>query len=228
MWQEIINVYHDFDLCGRIDMLLLGLVSIYMWSLFFSKHLYFKKLEQSNQSLANRLSEFRAQFARDFMQLYRDIPSSSQAPVYRIYRAAIDFLFADGKVSQQDLQGTAQIMDAALSKEINAMESGLTFFSVTAMLAPMLGLFGTVWGLTISFRGMVGSGNTTISTVAPGISVALITTVAGLVVAIPAAAIFYYFRGRVNAQIVVLEEFSRLLTARIGRALEREAEQNKP
>ena len=222
MWQEIINVYHDFDLCGRIDMLVLALMSVYMWSLFISKHLYFKKLESANAHLAQRLTEFRAQFLRDFAQLYRDLPQTSETPVYRIYRAAMDFLFAEGQASASDITEAGHIMDAALSREINEMEGGLTFFSVTAMLAPMMGLFGTVWGLTLSFRGMVGSGNTTISTVAPGISVALITTVAGLVVAIPAAAIFYYFRGRVNAQIVLMEEYSRLLVARLNRTIERE------
>lgn len=227
MWQELLNVYNDFDLCGKLDMLLLALVSIYMWSLFFSKHLYFKKLEESNSGLAKRLDGFRAQYARDFVQLYRDIPPTSQAPIYRLYRAAMDFLFSEGPASKGDLEGAAQLMDAALSREINDMEGGLTFFSVTAMLAPMLGLFGTVWGLTVSFRGMVDSGNSTISSVAPGISVALITTVAGLVVAIPAAAIFYYFRGRVNAQIVVLEEYSKLLVARLSRAVEREERQRQ-
>ena len=134
----------------------------------------------------------------------------------------MDFLFAEGQATASDINEAGQIMDAALSREINEMEGGLTFFSVTAMLAPMMGLFGTVWGLTLSFRGMVGSGNTTISTVAPGISVALITTVAGLIVAIPAAAIFYYFRGRVNNQIVLMESYSKLLVARLARTLERE------
>ena len=222
MWQEIVNVYRDFDTFGRIDMLILALMSVYMWSLFIAKHLYFKKLESANAHLDRRLTEFRAQFVRDFAQLYRDLPTSSDTPVYRLYKAAMDFLFAEGPATASDINEAGQIMDAALSREINEMEGGLTFFSVTAMLAPMMGLFGTVWGLTLSFRGMVGSGNTTISTVAPGISVALITTVAGLIVAIPAAAIFYYFRGRVNNQIVLMESYSKLLVARLARTLERE------
>jgi len=222
MWQEIVNVYRDFDTFGRIDMLILALMSVYMWSLFIAKHLYFKKLESANAHLDKRLTEFRAQFVRDFAQLYRDLPTSSDTPVYRLYKAAMDFLFAEGPATASDINEAGQIMDAALSREINEMEGGLTFFSVTAMLAPMMGLFGTVWGLTLSFRGMVGSGNTTISTVAPGISVALITTVAGLIVAIPAAAIFYYFRGRVNNQIVLMEGYSKLLVARLSRTLERE------
>ena len=222
MWQEIVNVYRDFDTFGRIDMLILALMSVYMWSLFIAKHLYFKKLESANAHLDKRLTEFRAQFVRDFAQLYRDLPTTSDTPVYRLYKAAMDFLFAEGPATASDINEAGQIMDAALSREINEMEGGLTFFSVTAMLAPMMGLFGTVWGLTLSFRGMVGSGNTPISTVAPGISVALITTVAGLIVAIPAAAIFYYFRGRVNNQIVLMEGYSKLLVARPSRTLERE------
>ncbi|MBO7435355.1 MotA/TolQ/ExbB proton channel family protein [bacterium] len=222
MWQEIVNVYRDFDTFGKIDMLVLALLSIYCWCFFVFKCVCFGKLEEANAVLAKRLRDFRAQFTRDFVQMYRDLPSSTETPVYRLYRAAMEFLFAEGPATNSDIAQSGQIMDAALSREINEMESGLTFFSVTAMLAPMMGLFGTVWGLTLSFRGMVGSGNTTISTVAPGISVALITTVAGLVVAIPSAAMFYYLRGRVNAQIVLLEEFARLLTARLSRTLERE------
>ena len=56
MWQEIVNVYRDFDTFGKIDMLILALLSIYCWCFFVFKYVGFGKLEEANAQLAKRLS----------------------------------------------------------------------------------------------------------------------------------------------------------------------------
>lgn len=77
-------------------------------------------------------------------------------------------------------------LDRAIELEKERWERGTTMLATIASSAPLLGLLGTVWGIFISFQEMSKMDNATLSTVAPGISEALLTTVAGLLVAIPA------------------------------------------
>lgn len=81
------------------------------------------------------------------------------------------------------LDGTLQ---RAVTEQLMKLDQYNVLLAVTAGAAPLLGLLGTVWGIMESFRSMGIHGNASISVVAPGISAALVTTVAGLIVAIPA------------------------------------------
>jgi biopolymer transport protein TolQ len=70
--------------------------------------------------------------------------------------------------------------------EMNKLQSGMGILATTAAISPLLGLLGTVWGIMYSFINIGQQGSASIATVAPGIAEALVTTIAGLVVAIPA------------------------------------------
>jgi biopolymer transport protein TolQ len=85
------------------------------------------------------------------------------------------------------LQGS---LEQAVTRETEENDWGLTFLAVAASVSPFLGLLGTVWGITNSFYAIGSMGSTSINIVAPGIAEALITTIFGLVVAIPCV-IFY-------------------------------------
>ena len=77
-------------------------------------------------------------------------------------------------------------MQAALTKEQSLLEKHLPFLATVASVSPYIGLFGTVWGIMNSFRGLAGSSQATLSAVAPGISEAIIAKAIGLFAAIPA------------------------------------------
>ena len=77
-------------------------------------------------------------------------------------------------------------MKVALSKEQALLEKNLPFLATVASVSPYIGLFGTVWGIMNSFRGLAGASQATLSAVAPGISEALVATAIGLFAAIPA------------------------------------------
>lgn len=100
--------------------------------------------------------------------------------------------------SEKDLRllqdNMAQTVDDVLAKE----ETLLPFLSTSAQVAPLLGLFGTVYGLIHAFMGISQSRSADISAVAPGIAEALITTMAGLVIAIPALVMYSYLQGRIR------------------------------
>ena len=108
--------------------------------------------------------------------------------------------------------------ERALSEQIASVERNLTSIATCASMAPSIGLFGTVWGVMGSFMTMAdGGGAAMISSVAPGISGALLTTVLGLLVAIPSG--YFYNRLSDAAREIVsdAENFTDELLADIGR-----------
>jgi len=195
-----------------------------MWGLMVAKWYFISQVDRGDRRMFERLKEFRAQFIRDYLQVFRDFPENSTLPLYRLYRVCCDHIFSDDSITEADIDSAEKLLDAHVAEEVTELEQGIDFLSVTATIAPFLGLLGTVWGIMISFRKMTQAGSTTISTVAPGISVALVTTVVGLVVAIPAAAGFYYFRGRVNKELVLMEKFSKELIVRMKKLVRKEEE----
>ena len=84
------------------------------------------------------------------------------------------------------MESVQRNMRAALSKEQGLLEKHLPFLATVASVSPYIGLFGTVWGIMNSFRGLAGASQATLSAVAPGISEALVATAIGLFAAIPA------------------------------------------
>ena len=88
--------------------------------------------------------------------------------------------------SETIMSSVQRNMNASLTKEQNLLEKNLPFLATVASVSPYIGLFGTVWGIMNSFRGLAGASQATLSAVAPGISEALIATAIGLFAAIPA------------------------------------------
>ena len=95
-------------------------------------------------------------------------------------------LIAEKIDSDTIISSVQRNMQAALTKEQSLLEKHLPFLATVASVSPYIGLFGTVWGIMNSFRGLAGSSQATLSAVAPGISEALIATAIGLFAAIPA------------------------------------------
>ena len=99
-------------------------------------------------------------------------------------------------------------IEAAVAEEMGTLEKHLIFLATTVSVSPFLGLFGTVWGVMQAFMRMGVKGSADISAVGPGIAEALITTVAGLAVAIPALFAYNFFVHKLNKFESRLEVFS--------------------
>jgi biopolymer transport protein TolQ len=84
-------------------------------------------------------------------------------------------------------------MRATYQREMDRLESNLAFLATVGSVSPYIGLFGTVWGIMNSFRGLANVGQATLASVAPGIAEALIATAMGLFAAIPAVVAFNHF-----------------------------------
>lgn len=117
------------------------------------------------------------------------------------------------------MEGTDRAMRVALSREEEKLSANLPFLASVASVSPYVGLFGTVWGIMNSFRGLAMVQQATLATVAPGISEALIATAMGLFAAIPAVLAYNRYAAKVetiNASYETFaEEFSSILHRQI-------------
>ena len=113
------------------------------------------------------------------------------------------------------VEGSRRAMRVALNRESDRLEHNLPFLASVGSTSPYIGLFGTVWGIMHSFRGLATSSQATLAAVAPGISEALIATAMGLFAAIPAVLAYNRFAARVDALLnrydAFVDEFSGLL-----------------
>ena len=106
------------------------------------------------------------------------------------------------------LEGAQRSMRATASRELDGLEHNLEFLASVGSISPYVGLFGTVWGIMISFQGLANVKEATIATVAPGISEALIATAMGLFAAIPAVWAYNRFATKVERIGVRYDAFS--------------------
>ena len=113
-----------------------------------------------------------------------------------------------GVDSRMQLEGAQRGMRAAASRELDGLERNLEFLANVGSISPYVGLFGTVWGIMISFQGLANVKEATIATVAPGISEALVATAMGLFAAIPAVWAYNRFATRAERMAVRYETFS--------------------
>jgi biopolymer transport protein TolQ len=98
-------------------------------------------------------------------------------------------------------------MRVALSREIDDLETHLSFLATVGSTSPYVGLFGTVWGIMNSFMALSGAQSVTIADVAPGIAEALIATAIGLFAAIPAVIAYNRFANRTERLVSRYENF---------------------
>jgi biopolymer transport protein TolQ len=126
---------------------------------------------------------------------------------------------ADSKIEVSDvMEGARRAMRATYNREMDELDSHLPFLASVGSVSPYIGLFGTVWGIMNSFRGLSSVAQATLSQVAPGIAEALIATAIGLFAAIPAVIAYNRFASSVDRLSVryesFMEEFTNILQRR--------------
>lgn len=117
-----------------------------------------------------------------------------------------------GKREIELLEGT---LERSVTDQLMKLDQYLIFLATTSAAGPLLGLLGTVWGIMMAFRQMGVHGNASISVVAPGISEALITTAAGLIVAIPALVAYNFLVNQIKSEATQMENFAGEFVARV-------------
>lgn len=184
------------DAVSKGVLLILLVLSIISWSLFFYKWMIFRKKKQELKEAITQLNSVQTfdDLRAVGFRLNNTVGGISINRNLMFLKSILETAKAQGRIGlagdERELlrEHSYQIVDDVVSQE----ESNLPFLSATAAVSPLLGLFGTVWGLVHAFVSISQKQSADIATVAPGIAEALITTLAGLMVAIPALVMFVY------------------------------------
>lgn len=217
-----LSVWHLIAQAGplvQLVMLLLALASVVSWALIFQRVQVFRKAKRAQLA-------FEEQFwsGMDLGQLYRDVNANptSYSGMESMFRAGFrEFsrLRQQSRDPDAVMDGVQRAMRVAFSREQERLETHQPFLATVGSTSPYIGLFGTVWGIMNSFRGLATVQQATLATVAPGISEALIATAMGLFAAIPAVIAYNRFSAMSDALLknyeTFAEEFSSILHRRV-------------
>jgi biopolymer transport protein TolQ len=208
---------------AKVVLIILGLLSVVSWAIILYKWWVFRRA--SRQS-GNFLEVFRR--SSKFSEVQAVCRSLGESPLVGLFQAGYTELTAQlkqatpngepagaanpratpGRPTLKSLAAVDRALLRASGVEMNKLESRVNFLATTASIAPFIGLFGTVWGIMAAFERIGQTGSTSLGSVAPGISEALIATAAGLAAAIPAVLFYNYLTQRTKLFASDMDDFS--------------------
>ena len=231
LWAATPGVYYAFqnsDTVGKAIVLILILGSMLAWSLMIEKFLHLRQ--------AKRLS---ARFLEVFKIKDKNLVSpgliregmNNAGPLAVIYSAGVvklqefyqngNSIYGDRmsvapcKLSEAQLNAIEAVLEREVSAQIHELESNVGVVATLVSLSPFCGLFGTVWGVMMAFAGIAIAGKPDFTALAPGVAGALLTTVAGLVVAIPSLVGYNFMNSAIRALTVSMDNFTEEFMVRI-------------
>ena len=205
----------------QLVMLILVVASVASWATIFRKSQALKQVRQFNES-----------FEQDFWSgqslndLYNSATQNAKngGPMERIFASGMREYkkLRERRINDSGtlMDGTRRAMRASFQREMDEVESGLSFLGTVGSVSPYVGLFGTVWGVMHAFTGFANMEQITLATVAPGIAEALVATAMGLFAAIPAVIAYNRFARDIdriaNSQETFMEEFTNILQRNVS------------
>jgi len=213
---SILSLITNASLLVQAVMAGLLAISIASWTVIFRKYFQIRTARAATD-------RFEAEFWRggDLNALYAKAAEQpgDHGPLARIFEAGMREYLKNRQQKPVDtgamLEGSRRAMRAAYQREMDALESHLAFLASAGSVSPYIGLFGTVWGIMNSFRGLANVKQATLAAVAPGIAEALVATAIGLFAAIPAVVAYNRFAYDIermsNRFDTFVEEFSNIL-----------------
>jgi biopolymer transport protein TolQ len=224
----LVYAFGESTIEGKVILGTLFLASIFSWSVMVTKI--------RTMNFARRQTErFSAVFGRDRvpLRIYESGAHFEGSPHYNIYMAGcselcfqmlgsveVDETFrarleSADKITPAQMRGVTAAMERAIGEAGLELESRMIILSTAVSGAPFLGLLGTVWGVMDAFGGIARAGAPNLAAMAPGVSGALITTVVGLLVAIPAMFGYNFLVVSLRSLLVQAENFATELASEI-------------
>ncbi len=188
------------DAMTKFVLIFLLVMSIICWAIFFYKMVLFTiKRRQMRSALqylkkVHTLDDLRTMAAA----FTHTLPGYVIAKNLSFLKSVLEIKESPARLSEHELELLQQRVEQKIDDVIHREESYLAVLSSTAAVAPLLGLFGTIWGLVHAFVSISETQQADIATIAPGIAEALITTLVGLLVAIPSLLMFHYLSAQVK------------------------------
>jgi biopolymer transport protein TolQ len=208
-------VLHASPLVQLVMVVLMG-ASIVSWIMIFDRARVLKRARQAAEEFEQRFWS-----GRDLAELYRELDRDDEEAtgMASIFHAGFREFARLKKSADIEpmavVEGARRSMQVAMSREMDQLETNLSFLATVGSTSPYIGLFGTVWGIMNSFHALGSVKQATLSLVAPGIAEALIATAMGLFAAIPAVVAYNRYSNdveRLNGRYEnFLDEFTTIL-----------------
>ena len=215
---ELLYVWHNATLEGKAIIVVLVIFSIFAWSVMAQKALQMRRAKRLNLFFE---SEFRAQ--KHVLDVYDRKLQVPDCPLFVVYQEGCRELDARLRtpgsitrkryVSIKGMEHVKRTLERTVAQQSLKLESGLILLAIAVSGAPFLGLLGTVWGVMSTFSYIAMKGSADLKTMAPGVSSALVTTVAGLLVAIPSMFGYNWLVHNLRVQTVELDNFAQELVS---------------
>jgi biopolymer transport protein TolQ len=218
---DIFEMLRHATVVVKFVTLLLVVMSLISWSIIFYK---IKSLRRARRQAVQDFKRFQA--ASDLSSAVQLLARGPDSPLYPLaYQAVAELKRLEGATmpaaqkSRVAMDNLRRVLRQNINLSLEKLAAMLPFLATCASTAPFIGLFGTVWGIMHSFHAIGVAKSASLATVAPGLSEALLVTAIGLVVAIPAAIAYNFFRGVLGSIEVELINFAGAFLNRVQREL---------
>ncbi len=209
---SMMGMFQDSDIFMKILILGLLFASVWCWAIIFDKVMMLRRVNA-------RMKHFEEKFwhASSLLTFFQELPQKVKDPFSLIFKnayAEYQHIIAE-KIKNPSIkmeERLEKVMQITIDKQVEKMETRMIFLASTGSVAPLLGLFGTVWGIMDSFNAIGATQSTNIAAVAPGVAEALFTTAVGLIAAIPAVVAYNKLSHDIDRVVGRMETFSDELT----------------
>ena len=211
----IAEILHNSGPVAFAVLLLLAAMSLFSWTVILTK---FRAFASARAQSARFLRAFRK--SGRLSEIAAAADQFRPSPLVAVFTEINDEYYrqTNGRGLPRNPVGLERAAATAASEALTLMESSITWLATIANTAPFIGLFGTVWGIIDAFHGLGTAGAATLRAVAPGISEALITTAAGILVAIPAVVGYNQLTSQLRDFAARMDDFGRELLNAIENA----------
>ncbi|HEY4416119.1 MAG TPA: MotA/TolQ/ExbB proton channel family protein [Verrucomicrobiae bacterium] len=213
-------VWKQASMEAKAIIVVLFIISIAVWFVMFNKVVQMRRARKLNLYFGE---EFTSQ--KNVLEMFDRKLAVEGCPLYAVYQAGCIQLDARLRgptgerakqhISLKNMEHIKRAIENVVAKESLKLESGLILLAIAVSGAPFLGLLGTVWGVMNTFAGIAQSGSASLAVMAPGVSAALVTTVCGLLVAIPSMFGYNWLVHNLRALTVELDNFAQELVSKM-------------
>jgi biopolymer transport protein TolQ len=215
---NVIDVFEHCDIVGQVIVTGLAVFSVIAWAVMFGKRNELNVLRRLNHSFERHLRD-----QKRLLELPESVRERRDIPYADLFSDAVEAYWraaAIGKEKGTDtsrfrLEHTENALQRALARQTLRYESNMVFLASIVSGAPFLGLLGTVWGVMDAFSAVSVQQTASIQTLAPGVSAALLTTISGLLVAIPCLFGYNMLFAMTKRLITELENYASSLADRL-------------
>jgi biopolymer transport protein ExbB/TolQ len=217
---ELLYVWGQATPEAKVIIVCLLVFSITAWSVMIGKAVQMRRAKKLNLFFN---TEFRTQ--KKVLDVFDRHVQAEGCPMFKVYQAGsveLDTRLknSDGNgrkrfVSLKSMEHVKRSLENTVAQESLKLESGLILLAIAVSGAPFLGLLGTVWGVMSTFGHIAQQGSATMAAMAPGVAAALVTTVAGLLVAIPSMFGYNWLVHNLRVLTVELDNFAQELVSKM-------------